>query len=173
MNKIDRYSKLCEEYNDIFEGIGKLKGVQVKLHIAETVQPVQNRQRRIPYQIREKVQEELDKLEQRDIIEEVVDAPSPWVSPIVGQPKPKKPSELRICVDMREVNKAIRRERHVTPTIDDIIFEQKGSSYFTKLDLNKGFHQVELALAVFAFPRFSPIAPRFRVFATPPCPLIL
>ena len=106
VNTIDRYSKLCEEYNDIFEGIGKLKGVQVKLHIAETVQPVQNRQRRIPYQIREKVQEELDKLEQRDIIEEVVDAPSPWVSPIVGQPKPKKPSELRICVDMREVNKA-------------------------------------------------------------------
>ena len=36
VNTTDRYSKLCEEYNDIFEGIGKLKGVQVKLHIAET-----------------------------------------------------------------------------------------------------------------------------------------
>jgi len=28
----NRYSKLCEEYRDLFKSIGKLKGVQVKLH---------------------------------------------------------------------------------------------------------------------------------------------
>ena len=72
VNTTDRYSKLCEEYNDIFEGIGKLRGVQVELYIDETVQPVQNRHRRIPYHTREKVQEELVKLEQFDIIEKAV-----------------------------------------------------------------------------------------------------
>jgi len=141
----NHYSKLCEEYKDLFEGIGKLKGVQVKLHIDEMIQPVQNRHRRIPYHIREKVQEELEKLKQFDIIEEVTDGPTPWVSSIVAQPKPKKPNELRIYVDMREANQAVRRVRHVTPTIDDIIFELNGSSYFTKLDLKKGYHQLELA----------------------------
>ncbi|KAK2140839.1 hypothetical protein LSH36_1233g00000 [Paralvinella palmiformis] len=40
---INHYSNLCEEYKDPFEGIGKLKGVQVKLHIDEMIQPVQNR----------------------------------------------------------------------------------------------------------------------------------
>jgi len=65
------------------------------------------------------VQEELDKLEQLDIIEEMVDVPTPWVSPIVAQ---LKPNELRMCVNMREANRAIRRELHVTPTIDDVIF---------------------------------------------------
>ena len=114
----DRYSKLCEEYSDIFEGIGKLKGVQVKLHIDETIQSVQNRHRRIPYHIREKVQEELEKLEQLDIIEEVVDVPTPWVSPIVAQPKPKKLNKLRICVDMREANRAI-------PTVTIIDFKER------------------------------------------------
>ena len=74
-----------------------------------------------------------------------MDDPTPWVSPIIAQPKPKKPSELRICVDMRETNKAVRRDRLVTSTTDDIIFELNGSSYFTKLNLNKGYHQVELA----------------------------
>ena len=138
--KYTKWVKLCEEYIDIFEGFGKLKRVQVKLYIDETAQPVQNRQRKIPYQIREKVQEELEKLEQLDIIEEVVDAPTPWVSPIVALPKPKKPSELLICVDIRETNKAIICERYVTPTVDGIIYELNGSSYFTKLDLNKGFH---------------------------------
>ena len=42
-------------------------------------------------------------------------------------------NELRIYVDMRKANKAFRRERHVTPTIDDNIFELNGSSYFTKI----------------------------------------
>ena len=41
----DLQSKLCKEYNDIFEGIDKLKCVQVKLHIDDTVQSVQDRQR--------------------------------------------------------------------------------------------------------------------------------
>ena len=46
---------------------------------------------------------------------------------------------------MRKPNEAIIRERHVTPTIDDLILELNGSSYFSKLDLNKGYHQIELA----------------------------
>ena len=69
----------------------------------------------------------------------------PWGSPIVAQPKPKKPTELRICVDMREENRAIQHEHHKTPTIDDVIFELNAASYFTKPDLNKGYHRLELA----------------------------
>ena len=47
----DRYSKLCEEYNDIFQGIDKLYCEQVKLHIDETVRSIQDRHRTIPYHI--------------------------------------------------------------------------------------------------------------------------
>ena len=57
----DRYSKLCEEYNDICQGIDTLKCVQLKLHIDDTVQSIQDRHGIIPYHIREKVQEELKK----------------------------------------------------------------------------------------------------------------
>ena len=39
------YSKLCEEYNDIFQGIDKLKCVQAKLHIDETDKSVQDQHR--------------------------------------------------------------------------------------------------------------------------------
>ena len=55
-----RYSKLCEEYNDMCQGTDTLKCVQVKIHIDETVQSVQDRHRIIPYHIRENVQEELN-----------------------------------------------------------------------------------------------------------------
>lgn len=82
----------------------------------------------------------MERLEQLDIIEKI-DGPTPWVSPIVVAPKPKKPEEIRICVDMRQVNTAIKRERHITPTIDDVMLDLNGSRVFSKLDLNSGYHQ--------------------------------
>lgn len=89
------------------------------------------------------MQQELKKLEALDIIEKV-DGPTPWVSPIVVTPKPKKPGDIRLCVDMRRANTAIQRERHVTPTIDDMILDLNGAKVFSKLDLNAGYHQLEL-----------------------------
>ncbi|KAI0236167.1 Histone deacetylase 11 [Lamellibrachia satsuma] len=44
-----------------------------------------------------RIHEELEKLEQLDIIEDVAVDPTPWVSPIAAQPKPKKQSELHMC----------------------------------------------------------------------------
>ena len=69
--------------------------------------------------------EEMEKPEQLDIILEEVDAPTTWVRPIAAQPKSKKSSTLHVmlCFEIREANTAIRRERHVTPTIGDIICE--------------------------------------------------
>ena len=66
------------------------------------------------------------------------------MSPIVVVPKPKKPEEIRICVDMRAPNKAIKRTRHVMPTIDDIIVQLNQAKVFSKLDLNSGYHQLVL-----------------------------
>ncbi len=46
-------------------------------------------QRRIPFHLREKVEQELKKLELQDIIEKVPDTEhTDWVSPIVVVPKP-------------------------------------------------------------------------------------
>ena len=88
--------------------------------------------------MRKKVEAELKRLEELDIIEKV-NGPTPWISPIVVVPK--KNNTIRICVDMRQPNRAIERERHITPTIDDIINQLNGSSVFSKLDLTAGYHQ--------------------------------
>ena len=42
---------------------------------------------------------------------------------------------------MRQPNRAIERERHITPTIDDIINQLNRSYVFSKLDLTSGYHQ--------------------------------
>ncbi|XP_064462921.1 uncharacterized protein K02A2.6-like [Ornithodoros turicata] len=132
-----------EEFPQLFQGMGKLKGLQVHLHVDPSVTPVAQPHRRIPLHIRKAVEEKLKELEDGDIIERV-SGPTPWMSPLVIVPKPGK-EEIRLCLDMREPNKAIKRERHVMPTIDDIICTVSGAKMFSKLDLRDGYHQLELA----------------------------
>ncbi len=50
---------------------------------------------------------------------EKADGPTPWVSPIVVVPK-KGQNKIRICIDMRAANKAIKRKRHPTPTLNEL-----------------------------------------------------
>lgn len=135
--------ELVQSYPELFTGIGKLKDFQVKLHIDPDIQPTCQPHRRVPFHVRQKVEAELQKLENDGIIE-TISGPTPWVSPIVTPPKPKDPNKVRICVDMRQANTAIQRERHITPTMDDVIHELNGAKVFSKLDLTAGYHQLEL-----------------------------
>ena len=85
----------------------------------------------------------LKDLENKDVIERVPDdVGTPWVSPITAVPK--KDGGVRICVDMRQANEAIRRVRHPIPTVDDISFKLNGATCFSKLDLSQVYHQLEL-----------------------------
>ena len=100
--------QLFRQYTSLFEGISKLKGIKVQLHIDTKVTPVAQKARQIPFHLRKKVEHELKVLEEQHIIERV-DGPTPWVSPLILIPK--KNGAVRICVDMRRANKAITRER--------------------------------------------------------------
>ena len=110
-------------------------------HIDETVVPKQQRHRRIPFHVRKDVEATIAQLEADDIIEKA-DGPTPWISPLVVVPK--KSGKVRLCIDMREANKAIQREKHVMPTIDDLIADLNGAQVFSTLDLAQGYHQYEL-----------------------------
>ena len=73
-----------DKYPGLTKGIGKLKGVQVKLHIDESVRPVAITNRTIPFHVRPKIEDEELRLLREDTIEKVpVGEPTPWVSPIV------------------------------------------------------------------------------------------
>ena len=134
---------IAEYRNSVFSGkIGKLSDYQVKLKINENIQPVAQRERRIPFAMREKVKTELLKLEKEGIIESVTNEATPWISPMVIVPKSN--GDIRICIDMRAANKAIGRTRFPTPTLDDVIIKLKDAAVFSKLDLQSAFHQLEL-----------------------------
>ena len=53
---------IMKNHSQLFEGVGKLKNFQLKLHIDQNVTPVQQPIRRIPFHSREKIETELDRL---------------------------------------------------------------------------------------------------------------
>ena len=138
-----RLQPMVTKCDKVFHGVGKLTDVQVHLHINKEIKPVVQPTRRIPFAIRKKVESELVRLQKEDIIEPAK-GPSLWVSPIVAFPKPNNPEQIRLCIDMRQPNTAIQRERHPQPTIDDLIHDLNGARHFSKLDLSSAYHQPEL-----------------------------
>ncbi|PFX23104.1 Uncharacterized protein K02A2.6 [Stylophora pistillata] len=91
---------------------------------------------------KDKVDKTLDEFLKEDIIEEVPSGPTEWISSLVVVSKPD--GDIRVCVDMRRINGAIKRVRHPIPTIEEVLYDLNGSTVFSKLDLKWGFLQVEL-----------------------------
>ena len=120
-----------------------MKGVTVKLYIDEAVKPAYEPALRIPYHLQEKVERELRMIESDDIIEDA-EGPTDWVSEMVIVPKPNNPYEIRITIDSKKTNKAIKRERNNTPTVEDLAIQLNGARCMSKLDMKGDFHQLVL-----------------------------
>ena len=136
-------SSIADSFLKLFDGkLEHIKGTKIKLHVNPEVQPIAQQHRRIPFHLRKQVEAELNKLQDLNIVEPVI-GPTPWVSPIVCIPK-KRQEGVRVCVDMREPNRAIEREKHPMPTLDHLIADLNGAKVFSKLDMTQAYHQLEI-----------------------------
>ena len=58
---------------------------------------------------------------------------------------PKKNGAIRICVDLRPLNKSDCQEVYPLPKMDDLLTQMTGTKIFTKVDANSGFWQIPLS----------------------------
>ena len=72
-----------------------MKGCELRLHIDESVKPIVQHARRVPFRLRENRDAKLDELLQLDIPEEVPEGPSGWISLLVVVPKSE--GDVRVC----------------------------------------------------------------------------
>ena len=145
---------ILDKHAPVFDGLGKLKNKQIRLAIDDSVLPVAQPQRRTPFHLRLKVESEIHRLENDDIIEKIPEGmPTDWVSPVVIVPK--RDGNIRLCVDMRIANTAIKRTRHPIPTVEAVSMELNGARIFSKLDLAQAYHQLELCPASRSITTFS------------------
>ena len=91
--------------------------------------------RQVPHALRPKLQEELDRLVEEGIIASC-EHPMDWVRPCVVVKKPN--GKLRVCLDPRNLNEAIRREHFRLPTISEIFSRVSGLKVFSTLDAKSG-----------------------------------
>ena len=75
------------------------------------------------------------KLQLQELLEKGFIRPSvsPWGAPMLFVKK--KYGTLRFCVDYRQLNKMIVKNKYPLPRIDDLFDRLKGASVFSKIDL--------------------------------------
>ncbi|KAA8578257.1 hypothetical protein FQN60_018737, partial [Etheostoma spectabile] len=134
--------KRVEEVHKAFGEHGILKTEPVKILLRDNAEPYTvHTARRVPLPLLQKVKEELKRMEENEVIEPVTE-PTDWCAPMV--PVPRKNGKVRICVDLKRLNEAVRRERYVLPTAEEITAKLSGATMFTSLDAASGFWQIPL-----------------------------
>ena len=123
----------------MFIGLGQLGTYHITLH--DNHQPVINPPRRIPHSLKAKLQQALERNVRTGVLKKV-DQPTDWVSNLVVVEK--KDGSLRLCLDPKDLNKAIKREHYKIPTMEEIAAEFTGKTMFSTLDLKDGYWQIQL-----------------------------
>ncbi|XP_050548981.1 uncharacterized protein K02A2.6-like [Daktulosphaira vitifoliae] len=147
LNLIQRINYLSDSenftlvsYKDIFEGLGSLP-IKCHIHVDPSVQPIIDAPRKIPFSLYSQLSEELEIMCNNKVIEKVT-KPTSWVSSIVLVVKKNK--KLRICLDPRNLNKAIKRSHYPLPNFEVIKTQLSQANFFSTLDANSGFWMIPL-----------------------------
>ena len=131
---------LMREFPDRFTGIGKFPG-EYKIQLHPDAHLVIHTPRKCPIALHPKVKEHLAKMEALGVITHV-DQPTDWVSSITYVQKAK--SELHLCLDPCDLNRAICCNHHKMPTIEEVAHKFANLHYFTKLDACHGYWSIAL-----------------------------
>ena len=128
--------------------------------------------RSVPLTLKERLKEELVHFEKANVIKREKE-PTDWVSSLVTE---KPNSKLRVCIDPKHLNKALKRSHYPLSVIEDILLEQADVKVFSKADLKDGFSQIQLdeessKLTTFQNPwdRYRYLRMPFQISPSPEC----
>ena len=139
-------SDLKEIFPEIFSNqLGCLKDLMVHIPVPVDATPRFFKPRSVPYALRTRVEDELDKLEKQGVWKKV--QYSKWAAPIVTVLKDAKNpgGAIRICGDYKiTVNAVAQLDNYPIPNTTEQLATLAGGKKFSKIDLRQAYQQLAL-----------------------------
>ncbi|GJW15136.1 putative reverse transcriptase domain-containing protein [Tanacetum coccineum] len=132
-----------EHFIDVFledlSGVPPQRQVEFRIDLIPGATPVaKSPYRLVPLKMQE-LSEQLQELQDKGFIRP---SHSPWGAPVLFVKK--KDGSMRMCIDYRELNKLTVKNRYPLPKIEDLFDQLQGARYFSKIDLQSGYHQLRV-----------------------------
>ncbi|GKA57435.1 putative reverse transcriptase domain-containing protein [Tanacetum coccineum] len=128
-----------EVFTEDLPGLPPVRQVEFQIDLIPGATPVAQASYRLAPSEMQELSDQLQELADRGFIRP---STSPWGAPILFVKK--KDESFRMCIDYRELNKLIVKNRYPLPRIDDLFDQLQGSSVYTKIDLRSGYHQLRV-----------------------------
>ncbi|XP_022897573.1 uncharacterized protein LOC111411257 [Olea europaea var. sylvestris] len=94
--------------------------------------------RMVPTKLKE-LKLQVDDMTQKGLIKPSI---SPWEAPVLFIKE--KDSSMRSCINYRELNKVIIKNRYPLTRIDNVFDQLQGMTIFSKIDLRSGYHYLKI-----------------------------
>ncbi|KAJ0431726.1 putative nucleotidyltransferase, Ribonuclease H [Helianthus annuus] len=134
---------VISEYPEVFPeelpGLPPDRQVEFRIDIIPGAAPIARAPYRLAPTEMKELRTQLDELLAKGFIRP---SSSPWGAPVLFVKK--KDGSMRLCIDYRELNKVTIKNRYPLPRIDDLFDQLQGASYFSKIDLRSGYHQLRV-----------------------------
>nr|GFB41548.1 putative reverse transcriptase domain-containing protein [Tanacetum cinerariifolium] len=131
--------KFPDVFLDDLSGLPPSREIEFFIDLIHGAMPVAKSPYRLAPTEMQELANQLKKLQDKGFIRP---SSSPWGAPVLFVKK--KDGSFRMCIDYRELNKLTIKNRYPLPWIDDLFDQLQGSRYFSKIDLQSGYHQLRV-----------------------------
>ena len=133
---------VLKDYLDCFSNKPGMLSSKVHLEVDSAVTPVVHPPRKIPVSMLDLARQKLREMEKDGIIVKEEEH-TPWVSLMLvkGKEKKKPPTKdnIRLCIDPRDLNRALKRPHYPMATVEQVANKLTGAQIFSTLDACRGF----------------------------------
>ncbi|KAD4982452.1 hypothetical protein E3N88_19123 [Mikania micrantha] len=148
VNKKDKEKKIedipiIKDFPEVFPedlpGLPPIRQVEFRIELVPGATPVAKSPYRLAPSELQELASQLQELSEKGFIRR---SSSPWGAPVLFVKK--KDGTFRMCIDYRELNKLTIKNRYPLPRIDDLFDQLQGATWFSKIDLRSGYHQLRV-----------------------------
>ncbi|GKG16461.1 putative reverse transcriptase domain-containing protein, partial [Tanacetum coccineum] len=130
---------VIRDFPEEFPGLPSPRQVEFQIDLVPGAAPVTHAPYRLALSEMRDLSIQLQELLEKGFIHP---SSSPWGAPVLFVKK--KDGSFRMCINYRELNKLTVKNRYLLSRIDDLFDQLQGSSVYSKIDLQSGYHQLHI-----------------------------